>query len=336
MPSRTSGTPDTPTTQQIDHLIDETVAEIAAANGRVIVGPWLGEVGFEVLYWIPFLRWLFEAHGIDTKGVTVVSRGGVEPWYAGLYDRYVDIFGVFRPEELADASFGLRWATGQPKKQVEMHRGDELVLGGALGDAWKDHALLHPSLLYRLFKYVWLGWEPMTRFLERASYAPWDPPDDPVLRDLPEDFTAVRFYFRESFAESDANRALVERIIDRLLDQGPVVLLNPGVVLDDHADAEPLERDGVFRPLAGVDPARNLRAQSAVLSRARLFVGTYGGLAHLAPLYRVPTVALATDGGLNLVHLTLARRVAGLCGTWLAATDGPGFDLVEALARSAR
>jgi hypothetical protein len=63
-----------------------------------------------------------------------------------------------------------------------------------------------------------------------------------------------------------------------------------------------------------------------------MFVGTYGGLAHLAPLYGVPTIALATDGGLNLVHLTLARRVAALYDTWLAVTDGPGFDLLGALA----
>jgi hypothetical protein len=329
------GTPEAAVSREIDRILDELVESIDAAGGRVVVGPWLGEVGFEVLYWVPFLRWLFAARGIDPKGVTVVSRGGVQPWYAGLYETYVDILSVFEPDELANASFGLKWATGRPKKQVEMHEGDEQVLGATLGDTWHDQALLHPSLLYQLFKHVWLGWRPLTSFLERASFTTWEPPDDPVVRDLPADFTAVRFYFRESFEDSDANRALVERVIDRLLAQGPVVLLNPGVVLDDHLDAEPTEREGVFRPLAGVDPVRNLRAQSAVLSRARLFVGTYGGLAHLAPLYRVPTVALATDGGLNLVHLTLARRVAAMYGTWLAVTDGPGFDLLETVARGA-
>ena len=336
MQIRRSGTPPATPGQEIDRLIGEAVAAIEAADGRVIVGPWLGEVGFEVLYWIPFLRRLFAAHSVDPARVTVVSRGGVEPWYAGLHGRYVDILGAFEPEELANAAFGLRWATGRPKKQVEMHEGDEQVLGATVGDGWKEQALLHPSLLYRLFKFVWLGWEPLTNFLERASYTPWQPPDEPdVLRDLPADFTAVRFYFRESFDDNDANRVLVERILDRLVGRGPVVLLNPGVVLDDHLDAEPVDREGVYRPLAGIDPARNLRAQSAVLARARMFVGTYGGLAHLAPLYGVPTIALATDGGLNLVHLTLARRVAALYDTWLAVTDGPGFDLLAALARGA-
>jgi hypothetical protein len=50
-------------------------------------------------------------------------------------------------------------------------------------------------------------------------------------------------------------------------------------------------------------------------------------------LYEIPTIALADGGDQNLVHLTLARRVAKLYGTWLAATDGPGFDLLSVLAR---
>ena len=28
-----------------------------ARSEPILVGPWLGEVGFELLYWIPFLRW---------------------------------------------------------------------------------------------------------------------------------------------------------------------------------------------------------------------------------------------------------------------------------------
>jgi hypothetical protein len=326
--------PEEEVAREIDRVVAEVVTSIEAADGKVVVGPWLGEVGFEVLYWIPFLRWLFAAHGIDPKGVTVVSRGGVESWYAGLHEHYVDMLSVFEPEELANASFGLRWATGRPRKQVEMHEGDEQVLGATLGDAWRDQALLHPSLLYRLYRNLWLGWRPLTSFLERALYTPWQVPEEPdIVRDLPEDFTAARFYFRESFTDAEANRALVERILDRLLARGPVVLLNPGRVFDDHSDAEPFEREGVYRPLAGIDPARNLSAQTAVLARARLFVGTYGGLAHLASLYRVPTIALADGGDQNLVHLTLARRVAKLYDTWLAATDGQGFDLLSVLAR---
>ena len=50
-------------------------------TGDVIVGPWTGEVGFELLYWIPFLNWLCE-QGLDSRRFIVVSRGGTAPWDA--------------------------------------------------------------------------------------------------------------------------------------------------------------------------------------------------------------------------------------------------------------
>ena len=53
-----------------------------AARGPIVVGPWLAEVGYEVLYWIPFLRWFWDAHGVPRERLIVVSRGGMEAVYA--------------------------------------------------------------------------------------------------------------------------------------------------------------------------------------------------------------------------------------------------------------
>lgn len=43
---------------------------------RVIIGPWLSEVGFEILYWVPFVRWMEEVKIFDPKQAVLVSRGG--------------------------------------------------------------------------------------------------------------------------------------------------------------------------------------------------------------------------------------------------------------------
>jgi ADP-heptose:LPS heptosyltransferase len=158
-------------------------------------------------------------------------------------------------------------------------------------------------------------------------------PHAPEAESLPEEFTAVRFYFRDSFPDTPAHRELVRDLVERLATRRPVVLLNTGVVVDDHLDAEPPEGPRVLRPLAGVAPERNLEAQSAVVARSSLFVGTYGGLAHLAPVSGVPTIGLAADPTtINPVHLALARRTAAAYGTSLAVVDGPGFELLDALA----
>jgi hypothetical protein len=82
-----------------------------------------------------------------------------------------------------------------------------------------------------------------------------------------------------------------------------------------------------------VPPRRNLVAQSALVSRARLFVGTYGGIAHLAPFYGVPTVGLSTNPAENNpVHVAVARRTAAAYATPLAIGDGVAFDLLESIA----
>ena len=64
--------------QRTAALIGQTRAALPTA-GPIVVGPWLGEVGFELLYWIPFLRWALAEAGIAADRVTVVSRGGCAP-----------------------------------------------------------------------------------------------------------------------------------------------------------------------------------------------------------------------------------------------------------------
>jgi hypothetical protein len=312
-----------------DRLIAEAVESVRRAEGHAVVGPWLGEVGFEVLYWIPFLHWLFDRHELDPRGVTVVSRGGAAPWYEGLCGCYVDVFDHVSPEDFRRQTLELWSETGGLQKQVAVRGWDERVLDATLGEEWRESALLHPQLLYRLFRNVWQGALPIRDFLDRAVHRPWAAPDAPA--DLPAEFTAVRFYFRDSFPDTPENRRLVHDVVGRLAERRPVVLLDTGVVVDEHVDAEPPAGERILRPLAGVDAAHNLAAQTAVVARAQLFVGTYGGLAHLAPFYGVPTIGFASDTReINPVHLTVARRTAVVYDTPLAVVDAGAYELLEA------
>ena len=59
-------------------------------------------------------------------------------------------------------------------------------------------------------------------------------------------------------------------------------------------------------------PRNNLEVQTKVISRARAFVGTYGGLSYLAPLYGVTSLAFYSHREkFSPQHLELARRVFG-------------------------
>jgi hypothetical protein len=82
--------------------IDQTIAAVAAGPGPIVLGPWLAEVGYEVLYWIPFLRWFADAYHVAPQRLVVISRGGMEAAYAGIAASYVDIFDLLSPAELAE------------------------------------------------------------------------------------------------------------------------------------------------------------------------------------------------------------------------------------------
>ena len=69
----------------VERHIEGEIARIVDSPKPIIVGPWLSEVGFEILYWIPLLRWIKERFGLDPERVVVVSRGGTQRWYEGCW-----------------------------------------------------------------------------------------------------------------------------------------------------------------------------------------------------------------------------------------------------------
>ena len=79
-------------------------------------------------------------------------------------------------------------------------------------------------------------------------------------------------------------------------------------------------------------PERNLAVQTAVIARARAFVGTYGGYSYLAPYLGVPSVALFSQRTFKAQHLHLAdsvfTRLGGATLTPLDAAALPGVTLM--------
>jgi hypothetical protein len=280
----------------------------AALLGRsdrpIVVGPWCGEVGFELLYWIPFVHWLVERARIDGQRLVVVTRGGADVWYRDLGSRSVEIFDLID----ADAFRG----HAETWKQHRLSPFDRRLLSGAIAAAGLQRVqLLHPLVMYRLFTSYWKEeavLEPITAFLR---YAPLPaPPLHPVAASLPADYVAAKFYFSQSFSDTPENRAFVQRAIASAAEQAPVVLLHAGARLDDHHDALISATPGV--QVLHADVRDNLAAQSAVVARARGFIGTYGGFSYLAPLYGVDSLSFfSARDKLVPFHLEHAQRVYG-------------------------
>ena len=290
-----------------DRRFVKRMEAIVCHKRPVIVGPWTGEVGFELIYWIPFVRWVLRTYHIAPERLWVVSRGGTRDWYGDIATRYVDAFEFYSPDEF-------RAATAEAKKQRRVGAFDaDLVERVTSTHKLGRPELLHPGLMYRLFMPFWKDLATIARVDKYAAYDRLSAPDDAVLQGLPRDYVAARFYFSECFPDTPANRAFVASTIDGISRQAPVVLLNTPFAVDDHRDADsPGGR--VHTVGAHMAAPRNLAVQTAVIARARAFVGTYGGYSYLAPFCGVPSLAFYSEPTFKVHHLQVAQHVFARLG----------------------
>ena len=290
--------------------VPRLLEKFARRERRIIVGPWVSEVGFELLYWIPFLNWVRTQRTFDPDRMVVVSRGGCGAWYRDIAGHYLDLFDYYTPEEFREKS-QQRITTGRlkPRTMTEFDRDIIKLVRQTLHVRESD--LLHPVYMYRLFHAYWQSRAPMSLVEHFAAFKPLPPLDTAdIAGSLPDDYLAVRFYFNAAFPETEANRRFVSDLVNALAETTDVVLLNPATALDEHVDVDVHTRGRVHRVGHLMSPRMNLDVQSKVIARARAFVGTHGGLSYLPPLYGVKSLSFYSDGRAVAVHhLDLARRV---------------------------
>jgi hypothetical protein len=78
----------------------------------------------------------------------------------------------------------------------------------------------------------------------------------------------------------------------------------------------------------------NLAVQTVAISRARGFVGTYGGLAYLGPFLGVPSISFSSEPEHTQPwHLALAQAVAAEPGFGACVTGRPDEVPTDALLR---
>jgi hypothetical protein len=291
--------------------LERDLAAVAAGTGTIVAGPWLGEVGFELLYWAPFLRWFAERFEVAPSRLVVVSRGGTASWYSPFAGGYQEIFETLTPEAFRQRHDERVAANGEQKQTRVLAFEHQLLQ--ELTPGVQHRRMLHPSSMFRLFAPFWWGHVGPEWVHERARYRLIEPP--PPAPFLPrEPYTAVKFYFNECFPATDANRAFVRRTLHELASHGPVVSLATGLHLDDHGHDD-LQAAGVVPLPAHVAPRDNLMVQTAAVAGAAAFVGTYGGFSYLAPFLNVRATAYFTEAaGYAPRHLQMAQSALATLG----------------------
>jgi hypothetical protein len=305
--------------QREAEAIDEEIARIASSSGPIVAGPWLAEVGYEVLYWVPFLRWFQDAHGISPERIIVVSRGGMETLYRDLAGGYEDIFDLTTAAELATRNAQRRSdREGGGQKQSALSDLDaELLAAVRTRRGLGPSSVLHPSLMFRLFRNVWHGNLPFDLLWRRTRYVATARPahsTSAALAGMPDDFIAVKMYGGPALSTSDATRAAARALVAQAASIAPVVLLETDLGIDEHRDFELSSVPGVISASRLMAARTNLDVQLALIARSRMFLSACGGLAWLAPFLGVPTVAVYDSDHLLAPHLFVARQAGARAG----------------------
>ena len=276
-------------------------------SGPIIVGPWLSEVGYEALYWVPFLRWFTRHYDVDPERVIAVSRGGVSAWYGGIAARYVEQFDLFTPREFAERNEARRGEADQ--KQLGISDFDREIVARAGARLGIDGAhLCHPSAMFQLLRQFWLGNDSLQSVLEYTEYEPIAEAAHVDLPKLPDRFVAIKFYTGRALMDTPVNRQQLRRLVERIARRHPIVALNTNLSLDEHADYVFREIPGLVTLDGWLTPQNNLAVQTEVIRRAARFVGTCGSLAWLAPMLGTDTLAVYADDHFLTPHLYAARH----------------------------
>jgi hypothetical protein len=288
--------------------VERDLERAIEGTAPILAGPWLSEVGYEALYWVPFLRWVKAAYRLPAERIVVMSRGGTASWYRDISPQYIEALDHASPHELAAR------ASAGTLKQRDVSELDRRLIERASTDAPAGAMnVLHPSLMFRWFAPFWSGHETLAFVEGHTRHVRIEPPDVSVPVALPRDYVAVKFYGARSLPDDPAVRPQLRSIVDALSERFAIVQLDTGLGLDDHPDVR-LDAHDRLSISGHLDARTNLAVQTRIIAGARMYVGTCGSLAWLAPLLGVPTVPIFTDASFLHAHLHLARRVYGRAG----------------------
>jgi hypothetical protein len=286
---------------------------LASTKKPILCGPFRSEVGFETLYWIPFLHHFKEAYKIDPTRLIAIGRGGSAAWYgfqgsADLYEHVpVDVARTWSIQE------------SQQTGSIKQHRVEpwERHVCGLTAHSLglpKYHAL-SPSWMYKLLEPFWFGQTSQKWLNSRTLHAVKMPAPKlkPELRaKLPERFIAMRWYVRPTWPYTDGQVLWMRQFTERIAKITPVVIID-SFHADDHADVNlgKLENCVRLSELTAMTPMDNLAVQSSVIAKAQAYIGTYGGMSQAAMRWGIPTLALYQEFGQTAPeHLQLTQHLS--------------------------
>ncbi len=276
---------------------------------EVIVGPWFSELGFELLYWIPYLNTVLKDHAEAGKKVVSVSRGGMSSLYSSISTEHINLLNNYSQSEWLSLTNNV-WAKLGGLKQSSLLVEDLKILEASIPiETWKNDSrkiLIHPRILFALFRPYWRNKDFNPLSIVDQITIPLQPNPEP------QSGIFTKIYSRPSLELNEANtKSLLNFLNDFPEDK---LLITDDSYIDDHPifnlGSSIKAREHVQRTFEN-----NLEDQINLYKSCEKSITTYGGLSYLALYFQKSSLSLYSDAEkFDIQHLKLAKLLAGKVG----------------------
>lgn len=304
--------------QKILHKIAEVKWGQIIRNAKtVLLGPWTGEVGPELQYWIPYLRRIRSLGFFGNGKVIAISRGGVEVWYSDFVNDYVDFFDYQDATAFSKAQINPKTKS---HKQLAWTMSEQYLIEKIVKDKKiENFAVVHPSVMWREI-IPWLEERinldivlAKLSFKKFSKSTKFDVDFVDKLK-LPRKYIAVKFYANDIFISSRENQQFVNTLVNLISKKTQLVILGSKAQIDDHKLLKIVTHPNVIGINAKVPSRHNLGIQTEILRRSQGFIGTNGGFSVLAAFLSKPCLSfysekLGTYARIHFQHETITTKL---------------------------
>jgi hypothetical protein len=258
----------------------------------IIFGPWLGEVGSELQYWIPFIRKI-RKELFPNNSVVVISRGGVESWYQDITSEYIELFHYINKSEYLNLRKSVIRHAGLEKQLVMVSQEKKLISKIIKENNLEKYFLIHPSTMWREI----LPWvEGKTSFKNILSILSFQKIEvsakyqDLVDKfNLPDQYFALKFYESSLFPKSRENMLFIKSLIKGLAEKAYLVMMDNDQI-DNHCAFSFDFHQRLISIKNQLKPELNLGIQTEIIRRSIGFIGTNGGFSLLPAFVGRPSL----------------------------------------------
>ena len=278
----------------------------------LFLGPWLSDIGAEIEYWIPYLKKLKTTGRLQHKRLYAVSRGGVENWYGGLTDNYIEILDYIddkvyqepflhqKKRSLGEKVPALTKFGNAGQKQFRISAIEKnLIAKYAEQHDIKNYEIFHPSQMWEntdKFQVRWinncLSIKETEKILlyEKFQMVTKKYSDLVDKLNLPKTFIAAKFYFHPSnLPETEKNKKNIHQYTSNLSKTKNIVDLSvPSSVDEAQSHLLDYQNPNIFQVPLISQKNINLGIQTEIIRRSQGLVGTLGGMSLLAALLSKP------------------------------------------------